>query len=54
MKEQKSYDAYSTKGQRVTGDGTHVIMENGKRFKRTVLPAPVAIKEQPLEIEEDL
>lgn len=34
---------YSTKGQRITNDGSEVIMNNGRRFKRVVLPS-VAVK----------
>ena len=36
---------YSTDGQRVTGDGAEVIMSNGVRFKRTVLPSSAAPKQ---------
>ena len=44
-KAEKSYDdAYTTNGQRVSSDGNTVIMSNGHRFKRTVLPSVATIK----------
>ena len=40
----KTYtEGYTTGGQRITNDGAEVIMNNGRRFKRVVLPS-VAIK----------
>ena len=32
-------EEFTTEGQRVTKDGSEVIMKNGKKFKRTVLPS---------------
>ena len=32
-------EIFATEGQRVTRDGKEVIMQNGRRFKRTVLPS---------------
>ena len=39
-KEVKYYtEGYATEGQRVTEDGSKVIMDNGRHFKRVVLPS---------------
>ena len=36
----KTYtEGYTTEGQRLTTDGSEVIMRNGARFKRVVLPS---------------
>jgi hypothetical protein len=32
-------EGYATEGQRITTDGAEVIMKNGARFKRVVLPS---------------
>ena len=32
-------ERFKTEGQRVSGDGTELVMSNGRRFKRTVLPS---------------
>ena len=32
-------EKYTTEGQRLTHDGSEVIMDNGRRFKRMVLPS---------------
>jgi len=32
-------EGYATEGQRITTDGGEVIMNNGRRFKRIVLPS---------------
>ena len=37
-------ERFKTEGQRVTRSGDEVIMSNGRRFKRTVLPSPLAPK----------
>ena len=37
-------ERFKTEGQRVTGDGSEVIMSNGRRFSRTVLPSAAAPK----------
>ena len=42
-----------TEGQRITGDGTELVMSNGRRFKRTVLPSAAAPK-QTTEVDEML
>ncbi len=39
-KEVKYYtEGYTTEGQRITEDGSKVIMDNGRHFKRVVLPS---------------
>ena len=37
-------ERFSTQGQRVSNDGSEVIMSNGRRFKRTILPSSAAIQ----------
>ena len=38
-------ERFKTEGQRVSGDGTELVMSNGRRFKRTVLPSSAAPKQ---------
>ena len=46
-KEVKYYtEGYATEGQRVTGDGSAVIMNNGRHFRRVVLPSVAEAKPQ--------
>jgi hypothetical protein len=46
-KEVKYYtEGYATEGQRVTGDGSAVIMNNGRHFRRVVLPSVAEAKSQ--------
>ena len=45
----KTYtEGYTTEGQRITNDGAEVIMDNGHRFKRVVLPSVAEGKLQKL------
>ena len=51
-KEVKYYtEGYATEGQSVTGDGSAVIMNNGRRFKRVVLPSVAEAKPQQIKEE---
>ena len=46
-KDVKHYtEGYATEGQRITGDGSQVVMNNGRRFKRVVLPSVAEVKTQ--------
>jgi hypothetical protein len=40
--EDKHKEVFRTQGQRVVNGGTEIVMENGRRFKRTVLPSAFA------------
>ncbi len=44
-------EGYSTLGQRITGDGAEVVMNNGRRFKRVVLPSVAEAKPQQIKEE---
>ena len=37
-------ERFKTEGQRISRDGTEVIMSNGRKFSRTVLPSAAAPK----------
>jgi hypothetical protein len=40
-------EVFKTQGQRVVNDGNEIVMENGRRFKRTVIPSKYsAVKPQ--------
>ena len=43
---------YTTKGQSVTGDGKSVIMNNGVRFKRVILPSVAERSKDEIQLEE--
>jgi len=52
-KEVKYYtEGYATEGQRVSGDGSAVIMNNGRRFKRVVLPSVAEKTKDEVQLEE--
>lgn len=50
--EETQYKKTFDGNQRVTGDGKAVIMSDGSRFKRTVLPSPM--QKRAVKAEEDL
>jgi hypothetical protein len=47
-------EGYTTEGQRITTDGAEVIMKNGARFKRVVLPSVAERKLQDVKEEMQL
>jgi len=44
-------EKYTTEGQRLTHDGSEVVMNNGRRFKRMVLPSVAERKAEHLKDE---
>ena len=45
--ENKHKEVFKTQGQRVVNGGDEIVMENGRRFKRTVIPSKYsAVKPQ--------